>query len=445
VSEKTTEQNRGAVRLMTRVTAPFALSMCALSLGLTVLAFGLLVYLKLSHPSVPVYQYWAHAIAIAVAFSMVGVFIASRRPEHRIGWLFCAIGFLVAVDHFCGEYATYTLLANPDALPAGEAAAWIRSWIWIVSGGLGVFLLLLFPDGRLASRRWRYLAWLNVFVIVLGSILVAFSAGPIDAIPAIRNPLGIHALGMALDQRAADLVNTLQIAVALCATVSPLVRLRRAEPRESQQIKWFAYAALILIFGALLSALAPEVWDVWWDRWAGLALYIAGIVGLPVAVGIAIVRHHLYDIDLIINRTLVYGALTALLALVYFGGVALLQSIGSVILQLHFRVPLGQDKQLATVVATLAIAALFTPLRRKIQGFIDRRFYREKYDARKTVEAFSSRLGKSTDLDALSDDLVRAVRETMHPSHVSLWLRPNDSPQGIYKQDLLVRNSRLPE
>jgi hypothetical protein len=441
VSEKTTVQNRGAVGLVTRATAPLALSMCVLSLGLTVLAFGLLVYLKLSHPSVPVYQYWAHAMAIAVAFSMVGVFIASRRPEHRIGWLFCAIGFLVAVDHFCGEYATYTLLANPDALPAGEAAAWIRSWIWIVSGGLGVFLLLLFPDGRLASRRWRYLAWLNVFVIVLGSILVAFSAGPIDAIPAIRNPLGIHALGMALDQRAADLVNTLQIAVALCATVSPLVRLRRAEPRESQQIKWFAYAALILIFGALLSALAPEVWDVWWDRWAGLALYIAGIVGLPVAVGIAIVRHHLYDIDLIINRTLVYGALTALLALVYFGGVALLQSIGSVILQLHFRVPLGQDKQLATVVATLAIAALFTPLRRKIQGFIDRRFYREKYDARKTVEAFSSRLGKETDLDALSDDLVRAVRETMHPSHVSLWLRPNDSPEGVYGRYLLIRKN----
>ena len=445
MGEKTTEQNRGAVGLVTRATAPLALSMCVLTLGLTVLAFGLLVYLNLSHPSVPVYQYWAHATAIAVAFSMVGVFIASRRPEHRIGWLFCAIGFLVAIDHFCGEYATYALLANPNALPAGEAAAWIRSWIWIVSGGLGVFLLLLFPDGRLASRRWRYLVGLNVFVIVLGSILVAFSAGPVDAIPAIRNPLGIHALGMALDQRAADLVNTLQIAVALCAAVSPLVRLRRGGPRESQQIKWFAYAALILIFGALLSALAPEVWDVWWDRWAGLALYITGIVGLPVAVGIAILRHHLYNIDLIINRTLVYGALTALLALVYFGAVVLLQGIGSVILQLHLRVPLGQDKQLATVVATLAIAALFTPLRRKIQGFIDRRFYREKYDARKTVEAFSSRLGKETDLDALSHDLVRAVRETMHPSYVSLWLRPNDSTQGIYKQDLPIRNVRLPE
>ena len=441
MSEKTTEQNRGAVGLVTRATAPLALSMCALSLGLTVLAFALLVYLNLSYPSVPIYQYWAHAMAIAVAFSIVGVFIASRRPEHWIGWLFCAIGFLVAVDHFCGEYATYALLANPDALPAGEAAAWIRSWIWIFSGGLGVFLLLLFPDGHLASSRWRYLAWLNVLVTVLGAVVVAFSAGPIDAISAIRNPLGIRALGMAFDQRTADLVNTLQIAVALGAAVSPVVRLRRAEPRERQQIKWFAYAALVLTFGALLSALAPAIRNVWWVPWATLALYIAGIIALPVAVGIAILRHHLYNIDLIINRTLVYGALTALLALVYFGGVALLQGIGSVILQLHFRVPLGQDKQLATVVATLAIAALFTPLRRKIQGFIDRRFYREKYDARKTVEAFSSRLGKETDLDALSDDLVRAVRETMHPSHVSLWLRPNDSPEGVYGRYLLIRKN----
>ena len=445
MSEKTTEQDRGAVGLVIRATAPLALSMGALSLGLTGLAIGLLVYLNLTHPSVPIYQYWAHATAIAVAFSTVGVFIASRRPEHRIGWLFCVIGLLVTVDHFCGEYATYALLANPNALPAGEAAAWIRSWIWIVSGGLGVFLLLLFPDGRLASSRWRYLAWLNVFVTVLGSIVVAFSAGPIDAISAIRNPLGVHALGVALDHRAADLVNTLQIAVALSAAVSPLVRLRRAEPRESQQIKWFAYAALVLTFGALLSASAPKVWNVWWVPWASLVLYIAGIVGLPVAVGIAILRHHLYNIDLIINRTLVYGALSALLALVYFGGVALLQSIGSVVLHLHFRAFAGQDKQLATVVVTLAMAALFTPLRRKIQGFIDRRFYREKYDARKTVEAFSTRLGKETDLDALSDDLVRVVGDTMHPSNVSLWLRPDDSPGGVYGRDLLIRKLRLPE
>ncbi len=414
--------------------------MCAVSLALTGLGIGFLVSLNVSHPDVPVYQYWAHATAIAVAFSTVGALIASRRPEHRIGWLFCTIGLLVGIDHLCGEYATYALLAQPGTLPAGEAAAWIRSWIWIVSGALGVFLLLLFPDGRLASRRWRYLAWLNVFVAALGSIVVAFSAGPIDAISGIRNPLGVDLLGIAFEERAVGMVEVLQVAVALTAAASPLVRLRHAGSKERQQIKWFAYAAPVLILGALLSSPALEGWDARWISWVGFALYIAGIVGLPVAVGIAVLRHHLYDIDLLINRTLVYGVLTAMLALVYFGGVALLQGIGGVILRLPFNA--GRDNQLATVAATLAMAALFTPLRWRIQGFIDKRFYRRKYDARKTLEAFSAKLRDETDLDALSDDLVGAVRETMQPSHISLWLRPDAAPKGMYVRDPSLRLPR---
>jgi hypothetical protein len=415
--------------------ARLAWSLCAISLALTGLSIGFLISLHISHQSVPVYQYWAHATAITVAFSTVGALIASRRPEHRIGWLFCAIGFFVGIDHLCGEYATYALLARPHTLPAGETAAWIRSWIWIVSGALGVFLIMLFPDGKLASRRWRYLAWLNVFVAALGSIVVAFSAGPIDAISAIRNPLGIDLFGIAFEKRAVDLVEVLQVAVALSAAVSPLVRLRHAGSKERQQIKWFAYAAPVLILGALLSSPALEVLDVRWVPWLGFALYITGIVALPVAVAIAVLRHHLYDIDLLINRTLVYGVLTVLLALGYFGGVVLLQGIGSVILQLPFRSLSGQDNQLATVAATLAMAALFSPLRRRIQGFIDRRFYRRKYDARKALEAFSAKLRDETDLDALSDDLVGAVRETMQPSHVSLWLRPDAAPKDIGRRD----------
>lgn len=420
-----------AARMSARVATWLAWSACALSLGLTGLGIGLLILLNLNYPGVPVYEYWAHATAITVAFSTVGALVASRRPEHRIGWLFCAIGFLVGVDHFCGEYATYALLAHSDALPAGEAAAWIRSWIWIVSGGLGVFLVLLFPDGRLESGRWRYLAWLNVFITVSGAIVVAFSTGPVDAISAIRNPLGIDSLGIAFRERAGDLVEVLQVACALTAAVSPLVRLRRARFEERQQIKWFAYTAPVLIFGALLSSPAPEVWDAWWIPWVGFVLYIVGIVGLPVAVGIAVLRYHLYDIDLLINRTLVYGALTILLALVYFGGVALLQSISSLILLAPFRTLAGQDSQLATIVATLMMAALFTPLRRRVQAFIDKRFYRREYDARKTLEAFSSKLRDGTDLDALGNDLVGAVRETMQPAHVSLWLRPDIAPKGV--------------
>jgi hypothetical protein len=331
----------------------------------------------------------------------------------------------VSVDHFCAEYATYALLAQPEALPAGEAAAWIRSWMWIVTGGLGVFLVLLFPDGHLPSIRWRYVAWLNVFVIVLGSIAVALSPGPVDALaPEIRNPLGIDSLRIALGQAVVDLVEGMQIVVALSAAVSPFVRLRHAGFEERQQIKWFAYAATILIVGALLSSRVPEVWEVWWVSRVGFALYIAGIVGLPVAVGIAILHHHLYDINLIINRTLVYGSLTASLVLVYLGGVAATEAA--------FRALTGQVKQpqLAIVVSTLVIAALFNPLRRRIQAFIDRRFYRKKYDAAKTLEAFSAKLRDETDLDALSGDLIGVVRETMQPAHVSLWLRPDPSPRA---------------
>jgi hypothetical protein len=408
-----------------RAATWLAWTTCALSLVLTGLSIGLLVVLNLFDPDVPVFRYWTHLTAIAVAFSTVGAIIASHRPKHPVGWLFCTIGLLVSVDHFCAEYATYALLAQPEALPAGEAAAWIRSWMWIVSGGLGVFLVLVFPNGRLPSIRWRYVAWLNVFVIVLGSIAVAFSPGPVDALaPEIRNPLGIDSLGIALGQAVVDLVEGIQIVVALSAAVSPFVRLRHAGFEERQQIKWFAYAATILTVGALLSSRVPEVWEVWWISRVGFAFYIAGIVGLPVAVGIAILRHHLYDINLIINRTLVYGSLTASLVLVYLGGVAATEAA--------FRALTGQVKQpqLAIVVSTIVIAALFNPLRRRIQAFIDRRFYRKKYDAAKTLEAFSAKLRDETDLDALSGDLIRVVRETMEPAHVSLWLRPDPSPRA---------------
>lgn len=409
-----------------------AWSVCALSLALAGLAIGFLVLLNLSHPGIPIYYYWVHATVITVAFSTVGAIIASRRPEHQVGWLFCAIGFLVGVDHFCGEYATYALLARPGTLPAGEAAAWVRSWIWIISGGLGVFLVLLFPNGRLASVRWRYLAWLNVFVIVGGSIAVAFSPGPIDGLGPIRNPLGIDSLGTAFGERLVDSVEVFQITVALVAVVSPFVWLRYAGFKERQQVKWFAYAAVLLIIGALITSLVPDLQDARWVSWVGFVIYIAGLVGLPVAVGIAVLHQHLYGIDILINRTLVYGSLTTLLALLYFGGVALVQGTGSVIFQMPFRTFTDQNNQFVTVGATLAIAALFTPLRRWIQGFIDKRFYRGKYDARKTLTAFSAKLRDETDLDTLSEDLVEVIKETMQPANVSLWLRSDVASKGAW-------------
>jgi len=203
---------------------------------------------------------------------------------------------------------------------------------------------------------------------------------------------------------------------------SMLARLRHAGRIERQQIKWFAYATVVVISGVILKNTVYPAVNVTWVWWVGLVLTTVGVVSSPIAMGIAIFRYRLYQIDLIINRTLVYGSLTAVLAGVYLGGV--------VLLQYAFRALIGEESQLAVVASTLIIAALFIPLRRRIQGFIDRRFYRRKYDARKTLESFSAKLRNQTDLEALSEDLVGVVGETMQPAHVSLWLRSETAPKG---------------
>jgi hypothetical protein len=197
-----------------------------------------------------------------------------------------------------------------------------------------------------------------------------------------------------------------------------LVRLRRSSGVERQQIKWFAYAGAVLATSTIITYVLSEASSLRWLGWVAFVPGMAGNAGMPVAVGIAILRYRLYEIDILINRTLVYGVLTGILALVYLGGVASAQAI--------FRAVTSQQgqSQLAVVVSTLVIAALFNPLRKRIQGFIDRRFYRKKYDAAKTLEAFSAKLRDETDLDAVSDDLLGVVRETLQPAHVSLWLRP---------------------
>ncbi len=209
----------------------------------------------------------------------------------------------------------------------------------------------------------------------------------------------------------------------VAAALSVFVRLRRAVGVERQQIKWFAYAAAATVGGITLAYMIPETIDtpLWFER-VGFAVNIAVTPAIPISMGVAILRYRLYEIDHIINRTLVYGSLTAMLVGVYVGGIAVLQGL--------VRALTGQESQLAIVASTLAVAALFNPLRRRIQSFIDRRFYRRKYDAAKTLEAFSAKLRNETDLDALSDDLVGVVRETMQPAHVSLWLRPDTASEG---------------
>ena len=389
--------------------------MWALSIGLTMLSLWLLI-VNLSHPNVPVYLYWAEATLLAVGYSTVGTVAATHRPGNTVGWVLCSIGLSWGVAHFTSEYATYTLLAAPGSLPAAEAAAWIYSWVWVPGLGFIVFLALLFPSGRLPSPRWRPFAWLSVLLVAAGTIMAAFSPGPSVGL-SVRNPLGIESLPNLYEQ-----LQALMFALIFVASASLVVRLHHARGVERQQIKWVAYAGALAGGASLPTYTVLEAMDLRWLQMVGHVAALVGIVGVPTAVGIAITRYRLYDIDILINRTLVYGTLSATLIALYF--------VGIVVLQRLFVVLTGQQSTLAVVASTLLIAALFNPLRRRIQSFIDRRFYRRKYDARKTLEDFSAQLRDETDLDTLSGDLVGVVRETMQPAHVSLWLRPDTSSKA---------------
>jgi hypothetical protein len=388
-----------------------AWSLWVLSVGLTALSLLLLV-LNLSHPDVHVYDYWLENTLSAVLFSTVGAIVASRRGENSVGWLFCLLGLAFSIGHFSSQYAIYAQLAQPGLLPAGQALAWISSWILPPIIGIQVFSFLLFPTGRLPSRWWMWLAWLTVASAVAGTISSAFSFGANAGLGPVQNPLGIEGF-----TNVYEAVLTFLTLLTVPAALSPFARLRRAGGVERQQIKWFAYAAAATVGGVVLAYMIPNSIDTppWFER-AGYALLIATTPAIPVSIGIAILRYRLYDIDRIINRTLVYGALTVMLGATYFASVVVLQQV--------FRTVSGQQSTVAVVASTLAIAALFNPLLRRVQSFVDRRFYRRKYDAAKTLEQFSSKLRDDTDLNALRGDILAVVRETMQPEHVSMWLAP---------------------
>jgi len=376
--------------------------------------------LNLSHLETYVFDYWLVNAVQVGSFSIIGAIIASRLPANPVGWLFCAAACTIAVEYLSAEYAIYALLARPDTLPAGEALAWLAFWAWIPSIGCIVLSLLLFPNGRLPSSRWRWLAWLSVLLTIAGAVWVALSPGAIGNLGSTRNPLGIEGLPSGYKP-----VQTIMSALLLVAAVSTLgLRLLRTSGIEHQQIKWPAFIAVMAAGGSILYDTAiSEAIGLRWLEWAGYVGLIAALVCFPISIGIAIVRYRLYEIDHIINRTLVYALLTAISAAVYFGAVVLLQRV--------FVALTGQQSTLAVVASTLVIAALFNPLRRRIQSFVDRRFYRRKYDARKTLEAFSAKLRDETDLEALNNDLVGIVRETMQPAHVSLWLRPDPAQRRV--------------
>jgi hypothetical protein len=394
----------------------FVLSLVLCALGLVFLA------LNRSHPGGPTYELALQGAVIVVAWSTVGVLIASRRPAHPIGWLFSALGLSSGVQLFCGEYAIYALVVERGALPGGQVSAWITCWLWVQTNVLVAFMTLLFPDGKLPSPRWRAIVWLNGVMAVAGSFTAAFLPGPSPFIEAIDNPFGLEGLSDAKNLVDGVLEALSYGVLGVAGLVALYVRFRRGLGAERQQIKWLAYAGTVLLTGTILLYAGPESLSGSWFRQVGYALQVIGLVGLPVAIGIAIFKYRLFEIDLLINRTLVYGSLTATLVALYFGGIVVLQRV--------FVLLIGQQSTLAVVASTLLIAALFNPLRRRIQSFIDRSFYRRKYDAGKTLESFALKLREETDLEALRGDLVGVVRETMQPAHVSLWLRPETASEA---------------
>ena len=356
-----------------------------------------------------------------VVFATVAALILSRQPRNTIGWLLMVPVGLYVIGTPLESYIDHLAPSSPEPTVPLLLAVWFSNWGWLLLIFPLLHIPLLFPSGRPLTPRWRWVSMAAIVWATLFVLLVTFSRQLTTPDLAFHNPIGVLEEDTAERLAGVWVAGLLALVVAFVAAL--FVRYRRANDTEREQIKWLLYACAIflMVFGGGTASgaggsnsLGDDIWSVFF----GLSL-----MAFPAAIGVAILKYRLYDIDLIINRTLVYGALTGTLALTYSGGVATVQTV--------FRVFTGQEhqSQLAVVISTLAIAALFTPLRRRVQVFVDRRFYRRKYDARKIMEAFSTRLRDETDLDTLREDLAGVVRDTMQPAHVSLWLRPETPPK----------------
>lgn len=344
-----------------------------------------------------------------LAMGGIGALVATRRPENPTGWLMLAISLVLTLHGLAAAYAGHALIEG-HSLPGAEVAAWMTLWLLVPGFALFIPLLLLFPSGRLPSRRWKWplrLAGLAMGTAVVG---LALKPGPIDYVPRLDNPIGVEG---ALSTVLSDGSETVLTTLALVAVASLIVRFRRARGIEREQIKWFVYAvAMIPVLGLL--SIPVDAIDGEGASYGAFAVNMTAALLIPLSLGVAILRNRLYDIDVIVNRTLVYGALTALLAGAYLGLVVFLQRVLK---------PITAESDLAIAGSTLAVAALFRPLRSRVQEFIDRRFYRRKYDAAETLDEFTARLRDEVELQSLSEELVDVVGRTMQPAHASLWLR----------------------
>ncbi len=348
-----------------------------------------------------------------VGYATVGALVASRQPGNAVGWLLLAVAFAIVLQDL-GEAYVYT-----ESNPGYVWVAWVTGCMFNVWVTLIVaFLPLVFPDGRLLSHQWRPVWWLALAAVATGVLTVALAPGDLDVYATIDNPLGVRGTAHQVLEVVEAVSWTAFAVAAALSGASLVVRFRRSSATERLQIKWFAFAALMTIGALLTAALGEWLPNPWGDPIGGVGwvTFLAScIVGIPVATGIAILRHRLYDIDVVINRTLVYGTLTAALAATYVGSVLLLNLVLS---------PLAGDSALSVAGSTLAVAALFRPARSRIQAVVDRRFYRSRYDAGRTLDEFSRRLRHELDLDAVGADLCAAADQTVQPSHISLWLRP---------------------
>ncbi|HZF58198.1 MAG TPA: hypothetical protein VEZ19_06970 [Rubrobacter sp.] len=416
------QETRGSQQvgvLSTGGAAWLAWAVCTLVLVLIVCAVALSVPNR--------YGLWRVDFLIAVgSAALVGALVASRQPQNPVGWFSLGHALCFVLGEFGRQYAIYGTLTEPGALPFARAMIWPTYWVWYPGIFLMICLLpLYFPDGRLVSGRWR---WVSGFAVVfcVGVTSLAMVRPGDDEAAGIPNPLGVEGLveeSGSLSTVFGILVPASWAILSIAAAASLVVRFWRSRGKERQQLKWFVYALVICV---LVLAAGQAFLNGLLTTGMREIVFVVTLESLWVALAVAILRYRLYDIDLIINRTLVYGSLTATLALVYFGGVTLLQGV--------LRATTGQESTLAVVASTLAIAALFAPLRRRVQALVDRRFYRRKYDSAMTLEAFGSRLREETDLEALAGDLVGVASRTVQPEHVSLWLRP-DTASGSRQTD----------
>jgi hypothetical protein len=350
-------------------------------------------------------------VLATVGAATAGAVLASRRPRHPVGWLLLAFGLLAqALTSAAEGYARYGLLVRPGTLPAASHLAALASASFIPGLGCIGFILLLTPTGSLPSPRWRWFAWLAAAVpaaFVVSWLLGMPQSEPDSPLGAVRNPFAIPGLAGPL-QVVYGVASPVTALTMVAAAGSLVLRFRRARGVERQQLRWLTFAAALAPLAVLVTAAGILTDQPTLAGWA-IGLYLAL---LPLAIGAAILRYRLYDIDRIISRTLAYGLLTVLLGLGYAAAVLGLGQL------------LGRDSSLVVAGATLAVAAVFQPARRRVQQAVERRFDRRRYDAARTIAAFSARLRQEVDLDALTGELLAVVQETMQPTRASLWLRP---------------------